>query len=267
MASVEGASTGTPSPKKEAKRVFFPFGSSVRSSYSEYAHLGGDTKLFAESLCVSTNIIPEIRGDGEDSTKKKEKAKDKPKVQINPELLQDLNIGDSKEQCTRKACQDIVRKILESQSMNKIERDEISEEYERLTVELAEQEAINFSLEAKLEMIVRDGNQLELTLVHLNSSLSNLDKVKLELQSEKDSFNGKKMTLDMERQNWVKKKQEAEAALNDALWKTNSDAIDDKSTSNDSFKSTLTIKKSSVKSIRMASDVSGSFLGVPGTFL
>jgi hypothetical protein len=250
---------GGKSPKREAKKMYYPFGSSVNVSYNQYAHLGGDTKTFAESLCVSTNIVAEVRGDESDLERKSKKEgagkssktsdKSKSKVQMNPELLNELNLDNQGDQCTKKACQDVIRKILESQSMNKIERDEIAEDFERLTTELAEQEAINATLETKLEMITRDGDQLERTLSHLNTTLKDLEKTRHDLQVEKDSFNGKKMSLDIERQTWVRQKQEAETALNAALWKTNNNADDSSSHASlsDSMRSSMTIKKRYLK--------------------
>lgn len=187
---------------KVAKKVWYPFGSPShkRHAFSDFSHLTGQTQQFAIDLATATGIEPDIR----ESTEIKKEPEYKPpppsaaskkkkiKVQINPDLLQDpLFQNDGGEACSKKACQEVIKNILESQSRNKIEREEIIEEFDRLNADLQQNEQVNEALESRLNELQRDGSQLEYTLAHLNSVLNKLEKIKSELLGEKDSFNGR----------------------------------------------------------------------------
>lgn len=184
--------------KKVAKKVWFPFGTSSheKHAFSDFCHLAGDARLFAESLATSTGVKPEIRAGSADEnspSQKEKRKKNPPKVKINPEMLQDLlREGESKEDlCTKKECQEVIQKILASQSFNKFEREELQEEIDRYLLDQEVTDQDLEKLESKLDSISKEGIQLENTCKYLNISMTKLEKAKQDLQSEKDSISAR----------------------------------------------------------------------------
>ena len=84
--------------KRTPKKVWFPFGTSshTKHAFSDFCHLSGDARIFAEDLATATGVTPEIRGSPTEeyptsgAVKQPKKKAPPPKVKINAEMLQDL---------------------------------------------------------------------------------------------------------------------------------------------------------------------------------
>lgn len=264
MMSGYDSDASIPPTRRLAKKVWYPFGTSSHKvmAYSQLCHLSVTDQRFAEQLALSTGIEAEIITDHDTHAADKKK-KAHAKIKINPELLNDIMHDDgSSDMCTKKGCQEIVRKILESQSRNKFEREEIQEIIDELNAESSTYDQTSELLDTKLAELGSIGTQLENTCNHLLGQFQKLERVKNELIIEKDGFNAKLMVSETEKQHANREHQEAEKELASTLWRSSKISSSKSSATTSSFDSLTSsqfiIKKSDPRSISSGSSIAST---------
>ncbi len=202
----------TDSQKKVAKKKHYPFGtpSHLHPPFSEFAHLPAATRNFAIALATATDVKPEVieeppspsqqrRRLPSPQKKKKKKSKNKDGAEDDEEDEEDdeeeeddiLSSASGLQPCTKIPCQMVIRSIADLQYKNQIERLDIEDEFDRLTVELRQTEQEIAQSESRLDKLTDIGNQLEIKLNQIMSKVESLEKNKENLQTERTDINTK----------------------------------------------------------------------------
>jgi chromosome segregation ATPase len=179
--------------KKAPQMKHYPFGTSTSFSYSKFSHLSGDVYEFATSLAgTASDIKPEI-GQKETivktPTKKKSSSTASAKKDDENDFLKTLTASeDGVKPCDRKDCKEVIKKIIERQSKNKYERDDMEADTDKCLADIEYYETQNSNIEDRVKSLVRQENQLQQTVDHLAIELEKLEKTKNEIQSERDGY-------------------------------------------------------------------------------
>ncbi len=197
----------TDSQKKAAKKKHYPFGtpSHLHPPFSEFAHLPAATRSFAIALATATDVKPEVIEEAPPSPsqqrrrlpspqkkKKKSKGEDDEEDEEDDEEEDDiLSSASGLQPCTKIPCQMVIRSIADLQYKNQIERLDIEDEFDRLTVELRQTEQEIAQSESRLDKLTDIGNQLEIKLNQIMSKVESLEKNKENLQTERTDINTK----------------------------------------------------------------------------
>ena len=193
--STGGDSVGsTATQKRKPQKKHYPFGTPSHKfhPYSEYQHLRREDFVLFHALSTATGEInPEIRTGEEEPKKPPPKKKPSP-IELDEDILKDIpNVPEGVEPCKRVDCKAVVKSILESQSKNREERDDLMLDIEHLMTELQNTERENSAMEEKLHFNTRLTTQFEATLQHLNMQIDRLENRKVELQHEKEELGNK----------------------------------------------------------------------------
>lgn len=197
----------TDSQKKVAKKKHYPFGtpSHLHPPFSEFAHLPAATRNFAIALATATDVKPEVIEEAPPSPsqqrrrlpspqkkKKKSKGEDDEEDEEDDEEEDDiLSSASGLQPCTKIPCQMVIRSIADLQYKNQIERLDIEDEFDRLTVDLRQTEEEITQSESRLDKLTDIGNQLEIKLNQIMSKVESLEKNKENLQTERTDINTK----------------------------------------------------------------------------
>lgn len=178
--------------KKSPQTKHYPFGTSTSFSYSKFSHLSGDVYDFATSLAgTASDIKPEIgqKTIVKTPTKKKSSSTAPAKKDDESDFLKTLGATEEGvKPCDRKDCKEVIKKIIERQSKNKYERDDMEADTDKCLADIEYYETQNSNIEERVKSLVRQENQLQQTVDHLAIELEKLEKSKNEIQSERDGY-------------------------------------------------------------------------------
>jgi hypothetical protein len=186
-------------PKSPKKTYAFGIPDHGKLAFSQLSHLNPVNREFATTLATKNhkNMIPhsarsetvELSGRNKSSPKKA------PDVQISDaDILAMEGVPEGEKgvaPCTRTDCREVIVSIIERQTSNAIERNEIVHECEKMISlhQQLEEECIVIDDENKRMVI--EGNMLELRLKKVMESLKKSEKLKNSLDNEKDELSSK----------------------------------------------------------------------------
>lgn len=189
------ASSDAKSLKRIPQKKHFPFGTPTNKfhPFSEFQHLKPEDVLLYKALSANEGEFKaEIFTGDEITSKTSPKKKKVAPIKIDTDILKDIpNVPAGVEPCKRIDCKNVIKNILESQSRNSIERDELMLDIENHLAEYQSSERENAAMENKLDHANRLTSQLEATLQHLNAQIDRLEGKKIELQQEKEELGNK----------------------------------------------------------------------------
>lgn len=238
--------------KKVGVKPSLPFGSSSGTShaYSDYQHVKDpSTVSFIRTLAANKEFIKE-KTQEEIEAEEEEKRKRELKSGRKSETLAGILLVEGYEEappCEISECKKTIRLILDYQRNNATERielltkiDSMNDDFEILNNQL-------LALDQAYDALSSEETTLDNQKTLLKEKLSKLELKKAELALEKDSFTGKIMVAESERQNSVKDIRAAKKALSDALWRGKRSSDND--STNGTLVSNMTISRASKKRI------------------
>ena len=239
--------------KKVGVKPSLPFGSSSGTShaYSDYQHVKDpSTVSFIRTLAANKEFIKEKTQEEIVAEEEEEKRKRELKSGRKSEALAGILLVEGYEEtppCEISECKKIIRLILDYQRNNATERielltkiDSMNDDFEILNNQLLE-------LDLAYDALSSEETTLDNQKTLMKEKLSKLELKKAELALEKDSFTGKIMVAESERQNSVKDIRAAKKALSDALWRGKRSSDND--STNGTLVSNMTISRASKKRI------------------
>ena len=239
------------SSKKVGVKPSLPFGSSSGTShaYSDYQHVKEQATISFIRLLAANKEFVQEKTQQEIEAEQERKKKDS-KNGHKSETLTGILLVEGYEDapaCEVSECKKIIKLILDYQRSNAAERiqlltkiDSMTEDFEIINNQLLE-------LELAYDGLSSEENELDHQKALLKEKLSKLELKKADLALEKDSFTGKLMVAESERQNSVKDIRAAKKALSDALWRGKRSSDND--STNGTLVSNMTISRASKKRI------------------
>jgi hypothetical protein len=196
MSDVEGEDDNS-SVTKKGKKKYYPFGTPNHKTqaYSQFAHIKDpQTQIFATKLSAPTKTFEAVEPVEPERIKRAPTKKSPSKASTTaPAENPAASIPDAEglEPCTKIPCQLVLRAMADILYRNEVERDEIEDDYDRMTQELEEAEQEMRVAEQKLLQLNDVSNQLETRYKQLADKVEQLEKTKDAQNAESSEINNK----------------------------------------------------------------------------